>query len=159
MGPKDVDQHVGINVNSLASAQYVSRNTSLHSGQIANAWITYNATAKNLTVFWTYDTNPVYRGNEAILAHRINLKQVLPEQAVVGFSAATGILVSGLCAALMILRRRRLKAMKEKEEVLYTSITGDLERGAGPKMFNYRDLAAATNNFSVESWRRIWRCL
>ncbi|KAK9097020.1 hypothetical protein Sjap_022517 [Stephania japonica] len=186
--PKGVEQHVGINVNSLTSAEYVSWNTSLLSDQIANAWITYNATAKNLTVFWTYDTNHVYRGNEAILAHIIDLKQVLPEQAVVGFSAATGekverhvlqtwefssslnmnqkgknqkrtklvvgvvvpvgILVAGLCASLIILYRRRSRATKQKEEVLYTSITGDLERGAGPKKFDCRELAAATNNFS-----------
>uniref|UniRef100_A0A2N9H2K7 Protein kinase domain-containing protein n=1 Tax=Fagus sylvatica TaxID=28930 RepID=A0A2N9H2K7_FAGSY len=46
--------HVGINNNSLASANYTFWNASFHSGDTADVWIIYNATTKNLSVSWTY---------------------------------------------------------------------------------------------------------
>ncbi|KAF8411330.1 hypothetical protein HHK36_003877 [Tetracentron sinense] len=82
-------QHVGINNNSIASAVYVSWNASLHSGETANAWVTYNATTKNLSVFWTYELNPIYQG-QSNLSYHVNLMNILPEWVTVGFSAATG---------------------------------------------------------------------
>ncbi|KAI3987592.1 hypothetical protein MKX01_021504 [Papaver californicum] len=84
-------EHVGINNNSIKSAVVVPWNASLHSQEIGNAWITYNATNKNLSVYWTYDKNPVYHG-DSLISYQIDLKQVLPEWVTVGFSAATGML-------------------------------------------------------------------
>ncbi|KAF8396176.1 hypothetical protein HHK36_017789 [Tetracentron sinense] len=82
-------QHVGINNNSLTSAVYASWDAGLHSGETANAWVTYNATTKNLSVFWTYDKDPVFLGNSTLFYH-IDLMKVLPEWVTVGFSAGTG---------------------------------------------------------------------
>eukprot|EP00257_Ricinus_communis_P008974 XP_002527230.2 L-type lectin-domain containing receptor kinase IX.1 [Ricinus communis] len=81
--------HVGINNNSIASAVYTPWNASFHSGDIADAWITYNSITKNLSVFWTYKetSNP---GENSSLSYIIDLMKVLPEQVTIGFSAATG---------------------------------------------------------------------
>ncbi|KAF9611872.1 hypothetical protein IFM89_036655 [Coptis chinensis] len=83
-------EHVGINNNSIASAKYVSWNASLHSGDTANVWITYNASSKNLSVYWTYEFNPVFQG-ESLLSYQVDLMRVLPEWVMIGFSAATGM--------------------------------------------------------------------
>ncbi|OVA15244.1 Protein kinase domain [Macleaya cordata] len=82
-------QHVGINKNSLASAVFIPWNASLHSNENANVWITYNATTKNLSVFWTYEENPIFQGN-SLLSYEVDLRQVLPEWVTVGFSGTTG---------------------------------------------------------------------
>ncbi|KAF8396173.1 hypothetical protein HHK36_017786 [Tetracentron sinense] len=81
-------QHVGINNNSIASAVYAPWDAVWHSGETANVWVTYNATTKNLSVFWTYEKDPVYMGNST-LSYHIDLMKVLPEWVTVGFSAAT----------------------------------------------------------------------
>ncbi|MBA0615672.1 hypothetical protein Godav_015791 [Gossypium davidsonii] len=80
---------VGINNNSLASAVYVPWNAGSNSGKLANAWITYNATTKKLSVFWTYDENPVFMGNSS-LSYVIDLMKTLPQWVKIGFSARTG---------------------------------------------------------------------
>ncbi|PNX69313.1 L-type lectin-domain containing receptor kinase IX.1-like protein, partial [Trifolium pratense] len=70
--------HVGINVNSIQSVQNVSWKSNMKNGSIANAWISYNSTTKNLTVFLTYAKNPTFQGNSS-LSHVIDLSEVLPE--------------------------------------------------------------------------------
>ncbi|KAF5179190.1 L-type lectin-domain containing receptor kinase IX.1 [Thalictrum thalictroides] len=179
-------EHVGINNNSIASVRNVRWNASSHSGDTANVWITYNATTKNLSVYWSYELNPVFRG-ESLLSYQVDLMKVLPEWVTVGFSAATGqfvqrhnlkswefdsslnikvtkgkneqktrlivglvvsfgILIGGVGIVSVILwRRRRMQRAMYMEG---HGITGDFERGAGPKKFTYRELVSATNNFS-----------
>jgi hypothetical protein len=83
------DDHVGINVNSIASATNVSWNTSMRNGSTGNAWVSYNSTSKNLSVFLTYADNPVFSGNSN-LSYVVDLRNVLQEWVRVGFSAATG---------------------------------------------------------------------
>ncbi|KAG0470870.1 hypothetical protein HPP92_017570 [Vanilla planifolia] len=83
--------HVGININSMRSAAVITWNSSIKDGRKANAWITYNATMKNLSVFLTYDPNPTYSGNSS-LDYTVDLREFLPEKVAVGFSAATGSL-------------------------------------------------------------------
>ncbi|KAK9097017.1 hypothetical protein Sjap_022514 [Stephania japonica] len=190
--PQELDNHVGINVNSLSSVRYTPWNASEHSGKTTYVWITYNATTMKLSVFWTYNSSYSfpYQDYESILAYTVDLKRVLPEWAVVGISAAHGLIperhvlqtwefssslevetrgkngrpnkhvaglvvaptvliVGVLSAVLIVLWRRRTRTVLEEDEALNnTSITGDLERGAGPKKFSYRRLASATNNFS-----------
>lgn len=88
----DPDQpfdHVGINNNSLSSISHTRWDAGSNSGKLANVWITYNATTKNLSVFWTYDENPVFMGNSS-LSTEIDLRQTLPEWVTIGFSAGTG---------------------------------------------------------------------
>ncbi|EEF38274.1 L-type lectin-domain containing receptor kinase IX.1 [Ricinus communis] len=82
-------QHVGINSNSIYSALYASWDAGSYSGKTANVLIAYNATTKNLSVFWTYEENPVFLSNSS-LSYHIDLMQVLPPWITVGFSAATG---------------------------------------------------------------------
>ncbi|KAK6923239.1 Legume lectin domain [Dillenia turbinata] len=81
--------HVGINVNSIVSVANVTWNSSIKDGRRANAWVWYNSSTFNLSVFLTYADDPVFSGNSS-LWYIIDLKTVLPEFVRVGFSAATG---------------------------------------------------------------------
>ncbi|XP_009772390.1 L-type lectin-domain containing receptor kinase IX.1-like [Nicotiana sylvestris] len=78
-------EHVGINKNSIASSETAPWNVSLHSGDPIDAWITYNSTTKNLSVFWNYG-----KGSNSSISYIINLREVLPSWITIGFSAATG---------------------------------------------------------------------
>ncbi|PON69849.1 GPCR kinase [Parasponia andersonii] len=81
--------HVGINVNSIVSDANVTWKSSIKDGRPANAWVSYNSTSKNLSVFLTYANNPKFSGNSS-LYHIVDLKEILPERVKIGFSAATG---------------------------------------------------------------------
>nr|TKS01308.1 L-type lectin-domain containing receptor kinase IX.1-like [Populus alba] len=85
-------QHVGINNNSVSSATYTYWNTSLHSGDTADVRITYNSTAKNLTVSWKYRATSTPQENTS-LSYIIDLREVLPEWVTIGFTAATSNLI------------------------------------------------------------------
>lgn len=181
-------EHVGINKNSISSVVTTPWNVTLYSGEAADAWITYNSTTKNLSVFWSYGTGP-----NSSLSYPIDLKEVLPQWVNIGFSAATGInverhtleswefrssldikesnggkgrkigLIAGLTATglilisiglllFIILKRKRRQTITNKppppEATSLTSFNDDLERGAGPRGFSYKDLDLATNHFS-----------
>ncbi|KAK6923868.1 Legume lectin domain [Dillenia turbinata] len=183
-------QHVGINNNSIASAVVTPWNASLHSGDTADAWIVYNASTKNLTVFWAYLSEPSFKQNSS-LSYTIDLMKVLPEWVTIGFSAATGqyverhmlqtwefrssldvketsgrtsrkikivvgvtvpvgVVIAGMLVATLVVWRRKRRVKENPEAKNLTSINDDLERGAGPRRFSYKDLALATNNFSNE---------
>ncbi|KAM1463867.1 hypothetical protein ACFX13_043525 [Malus domestica] len=125
--------HVGIDINSISSVANASwTNVSSNSGKLGHAWITYNAISKNLSVFWTYDENPVFVNNSS-LSLQIDLRDVLPEKVTTGFSASTGVLVI-------------------KKKCVYRtdapSVNTNLEGLAFPKRFAYKELAAATNGFA-----------
>ncbi|PRQ58524.1 putative concanavalin A-like lectin/glucanase domain-containing protein [Rosa chinensis] len=73
-----VEPLVGININKISSAVTASWNfSSKESRKVANALIIYNATMKDLQVFWTYE--------EILVFHTDN-----PEWVTIGFAAATG---------------------------------------------------------------------
>ncbi|KAF8017581.1 hypothetical protein BT93_H2689 [Corymbia citriodora subsp. variegata] len=82
-------EHVGINKNSIASAVTTPWNASFHSEDTADVWIAYNSATKNLSVSWSYQTTPNPQENTSI-SYQIDLTTVLPEQVMIGFSAATG---------------------------------------------------------------------
>jgi hypothetical protein len=82
--------HVGININSIASANYTAWNTSFHSGDTTDVWIIYNATTKNLSVSWTYQRTSNSLEHTS-LSYQIDLMKVLPESVQIGFSAAVGL--------------------------------------------------------------------
>nr|XP_043633489.1 L-type lectin-domain containing receptor kinase IX.1-like [Erigeron canadensis] len=86
--PPKVGTHVGINRNSISSANCTYWNASLHSGDSGDAWVSYNSTAQMLDLRWSYGA-----GNDSNtdtgLSYQVDLREVLPEQAIVGFSAAT----------------------------------------------------------------------
>lgn len=188
-------QHVGINYNSISSSVFTPWNVSLHSGEIADSWIVYNGTTKNLTVFWRYGRT----GPNSSLSYGIDLMEVLPEWVIIGFSAATGqyverhvllswefsssldikqgngnnnnkrkialiarisvsgfvLLASGIILVMFVIFKKRKALMEKGSEsdekgVNLTSMNYDLERRAGPRRFDYKDLVLATNNFSKE---------
>ncbi|KAJ4714596.1 putative Kinase [Melia azedarach] len=87
--PADVQDHVGINNNSIVSAVYNRWNASFHSGDTADVQITYNSATKNLSVSWTYRQTSDPR-EDTSLYYVIDLMKVLPQWVTVGFSAATG---------------------------------------------------------------------
>ncbi|KAM2925205.1 hypothetical protein FF1_042747 [Malus domestica] len=82
--------HVGINIDKIASAVQASWNfSSDYNKKNVNVWIIYNATTKNLSVFWTNKENPVFVGNSS-LSYVVDLRKCLPDLVTIGFSAATG---------------------------------------------------------------------
>ncbi|KAF8017582.1 hypothetical protein BT93_H2690 [Corymbia citriodora subsp. variegata] len=81
-------EHVGINIKSIASAVTTPWNVSYHSGDTIDAWINYNASTMNLSVSWSFQTTPNPQENTN-LSYQIDLRTVLPEWVVIGFSAAT----------------------------------------------------------------------
>ncbi|XVF61480.1 hypothetical protein PTKIN_Ptkin08bG0133000 [Pterospermum kingtungense] len=83
------DDHVGININSIVSVKTVTWKSSIKNGSRANAWVSYNSSKRNLSVFLTYADKPVFIGNSS-LAYIVNLKDYLPEWVRIGFSASTG---------------------------------------------------------------------
>ncbi|KAL6012695.1 hypothetical protein ACLOJK_003184 [Asimina triloba] len=82
-------EHVGINVNSIESITHMNWNVTLHGGNVGNAWITYHGATKKLSVFLTYEKNPVFHAR-ANLSYDVDLRKMLPEFVSVGFSGATG---------------------------------------------------------------------
>ncbi|XP_021289795.1 L-type lectin-domain containing receptor kinase IX.1-like [Herrania umbratica] len=82
-------ERVGINNNSLSAVKKAPWNAGSNSGKLANVWTIYNASCKSLSVFWTYDDNPVFMGNSS-LSCQIDLKKNLPEWITIGFSVGTG---------------------------------------------------------------------
>ncbi|KAL5556121.1 hypothetical protein UlMin_038357 [Ulmus minor] len=82
-------EHVGININSIASAVSTPWNASFHIGDTTDVWISYNASTKNLSVNWSYQNTSTSKENTS-LSYQIDLAEVLPPFITVGFSASTG---------------------------------------------------------------------
>ncbi|XP_022942708.1 L-type lectin-domain containing receptor kinase IX.1-like [Cucurbita moschata] len=81
--------HIGININSINSIRFLNWSSSMKDNRLANAWITYKSSTKKLSVYLTYDEDPIFTGNFSISAS-VDLKSLLPERVRIGFSAATG---------------------------------------------------------------------
>ncbi|XP_004509713.1 L-type lectin-domain containing receptor kinase IX.1-like [Cicer arietinum] len=187
----ETTQHVGINNNSIKSSVSTPWNASLHSGDVAEVWISYNSTTKDLSVSWKYKSTSIPQ-EKTTLSYQIDLKKALPEWVTIGFSAATGynaekhnllswefnftldkdddsdskerrlvvivtvscgvvVLGMGALVAYVLFWRKRKRSKKQKEEAMHlTSMNDDLERGAGPRRFTYKELDLATNSFSKD---------
>ncbi|KAK6128739.1 LOW QUALITY PROTEIN: hypothetical protein DH2020_037522 [Rehmannia glutinosa] len=122
-------EHVGINRNSISSLVTAPWNVTLHSGDPADAWIVYNSTSKNLSVFWSYNGGP-----NSSLSYQIDLKEVLPQWVTVGISAATGTNVE----------RHTLESWEFNSSL---DIKENREE-QGREDFRTKELALATSNFS-----------
>ncbi|GFS39536.1 concanavalin A-like lectin protein kinase family protein [Actinidia rufa] len=85
----NTDDQVGINVNSIASMASVMWNSIIKNGTIANAWVSYNSSTKTLGIYPTYSNNPVFSGSFSI-SHVVDLREVLPEWASVGWCHEQG---------------------------------------------------------------------
>ncbi|CAN7113986.1 unnamed protein product [Brassica rapa subsp. narinosa] len=66
---------------------------------------------------------------------------------IIGVSASGFVLLTFLTVSLVVFLKRKKRA---EEIANLTSINEDLERGAGPRKFTYRELASAANNFSED---------
>nr|XP_043629115.1 L-type lectin-domain containing receptor kinase IX.1-like [Erigeron canadensis] len=84
------DDHVGINVNSLTSVKSEKWMTDIPNGKEYEAWIKYDSTSKNLSVSFTgYRNNTLVR--QGRLDYTVDLRDVLPEWVIFGFSASTSL--------------------------------------------------------------------
>ncbi|KAM0010111.1 putative protein kinase RLK-Pelle-L-LEC family [Helianthus debilis subsp. tardiflorus] len=83
--------HVGININSLGSANFTAWNASFHSGESADAWVSYNATTQMLSLSLRYGTENASPNNNTDLSYKVDLSEVLPEWVTIGFSGTTGL--------------------------------------------------------------------
>ncbi|KAM7474818.1 hypothetical protein LguiB_022061 [Lonicera macranthoides] len=84
-----VGDHVGININYLGPVQFEKWFSNITGGGVNEAWVNYNATSQNLSVVFTGFLN-----NRTViqsgLSYTVDLRRVLPEWVIFGFSAATG---------------------------------------------------------------------
>ncbi|KAG4931442.1 hypothetical protein AAZX31_17G210400 [Glycine max] len=81
-------QHVGINNNSIASLDYKKFDIERNIGKMGHALITYNASAKLLSVSWFFDGTS---SDANSLSHQIDLGEIIMSDWVaVGFSGSTG---------------------------------------------------------------------
>ncbi|KAI3702254.1 hypothetical protein L6452_27985 [Arctium lappa] len=92
--PKDsnntlLDDHVGININSLASVTSRKWFSNIPGGRLCKTWITYDSASKNLSVSFTGFRNHT-AASQVGLEYTIDLRDVLPEWVIFGVSAATG---------------------------------------------------------------------
>lgn len=89
--PPEKLEHVGIDINSMASVAYSVWKCDIRRGKRTDVWINYDSVTLNLSVTFTgYDEN-----NKTILQklnHDVNFRLTLPEWVTFGFSAATGSL-------------------------------------------------------------------
>ncbi|KAK7814925.1 agglutinin-2 [Quercus suber] len=84
------DNHVGIDVDSIVSKANVTLQTSIKNRPKAYAWVSYNSTTQNLSVFLTFADILVFNGSSS-LSYIVDLKTILPEWVSVGFSGATDV--------------------------------------------------------------------
>ncbi|KAF8013158.1 hypothetical protein BT93_I1132 [Corymbia citriodora subsp. variegata] len=83
--------HIGINKNGLSSLASAHWDPGLHSGKAIHVVVTYNSVSKNLTLSWSFDGEPLSQEKAyPSLSRHIDLAEVLPESAAIGFSASIG---------------------------------------------------------------------
>ncbi|KAM3306179.1 hypothetical protein P3S67_013049 [Capsicum chacoense] len=69
---------------------------------------------------------------------------------IAGLTALVGILFVSAILALVVLKKRRWKVKGNPDAISLTSFNDDLEKGAGPRKFSYKELDTSTNHFSEE---------
>ncbi|KAJ4845016.1 hypothetical protein Tsubulata_041766 [Turnera subulata] len=83
------NNHVGINVNSIISVSNRTWNNTMVSNDVYGARISYNGTTNNLTILLKDPDVPNDFGS-LNLSYNVNLRDILPENVIIGFSASTG---------------------------------------------------------------------
>lgn len=79
--------HVGININSMVSVANVTWLSRVPAGVKNEAWISYNYTTMNFSVFFTsFSNNSTYIES---LSYKVDMRKYLPERVEFGISAAT----------------------------------------------------------------------
>ncbi|KAL4581042.1 hypothetical protein LXL04_017249 [Taraxacum kok-saghyz] len=86
-----IGDHVGISISSLASVRHQKWFSNITGGRVCQAWIAYDSVSQNLSVSFTgFRNNTIVR--QVGLEYTVDLRAVLPETVIFGFSAATGAL-------------------------------------------------------------------
>ncbi|KAJ0233954.1 L-type lectin-domain containing receptor kinase IX.1 [Hirschfeldia incana] len=102
-----------------------------------------SVTEGNRLLTWEYSSDLELRDIERSQEDRKGM--------IIGISVSGFVLVTFFIVSLIVfLRRKQRRKKKTEEKENLTSINEDLERGAGPRKFAYKDLASAANNFSVD---------
>ncbi|CAH1445045.1 unnamed protein product [Lactuca virosa] len=86
-----IGDHVGITINSVISVRHQKWFSNITGGRVCQAWVTYDSVSNNLSVSFTgFQNNTIVR--QVGLVYTVDLRNVLPEWVIFGFSAATGAL-------------------------------------------------------------------
>lgn len=90
--PPGEGTHVGLNFNSMRSNITKPWLTNIQERRVYNCSIEYKSSTLNLSVSFTMYDDDDDKPFEEYISHKVDLRDVLPERVIVGFSAATGIL-------------------------------------------------------------------
>ncbi|KAK8336982.1 hypothetical protein V6Z11_A09G157800 [Gossypium hirsutum] len=141
----------------MASAVYVPWNAGSNSGKLANAWITYNAITKNLSVFWTYDENPVFMGQlteyNTIKSWKFtsNLETKQPKPSKKKSTRTYVIVLVPVCAVVLLLGLLTVWFLLQKGGIkgcLRLKNGTHFDGGGIQIRFGYQQLYEATNGFA-----------
>ncbi|XP_010453085.1 PREDICTED: L-type lectin-domain containing receptor kinase IX.1-like isoform X3 [Camelina sativa] len=97
-------------------------------------------TEGNRLLSWEFSSNLELRDIKKIQNDRKGM--------IIGISVSGFVLLTFIIGSLIVFLKRKQRKKKAEETANLTSINDDLERGAGPRRFTYKDLASAANNFS-----------
>ncbi|KAF5769583.1 putative protein kinase RLK-Pelle-L-LEC family [Helianthus annuus] len=116
--------------------------------QVLPSWVIIGITAstgqfmeKHTLQYWDFNSSLDITEESKTISQKLKL--------TVGITVPLGV-ISTVCILAYTIRSTFRKRHREEavETINLTSINEDLEQGAGPKSFSYRDLALATNNFT-----------
>ncbi|KAJ9552319.1 hypothetical protein OSB04_016364 [Centaurea solstitialis] len=82
--------HVGIDINNLSSVTARKWYSNIPAGELCKTRITYDSASKKLAVSFTGFQHNYKVASQDLLEYTIDLRGVLPERVIFGFSAATG---------------------------------------------------------------------
>ncbi|KAJ0096559.1 hypothetical protein Patl1_28375 [Pistacia atlantica] len=109
-------------------------------------WVTIGFSAatgslleRNILESWEFNSSLFRKETDGVNARKTKI--------IVSVTVSLGVLLiaASVMTGLVVSRRRK---RNPGVTMNLTSINDDLERGAGPRKFSYKDLATATNNFS-----------
>ncbi|KAL1812108.1 hypothetical protein ACET3Z_022173 [Daucus carota] len=146
--------HVGININSMVSVTNAAWLSRVPVGVKSEAWISYNSTTMNLSVFFTsFPSNSTYIESPS---SKVDLRKYLPERVEFGISAATGRRFWEIhevhpwnfsSSLLWCVRKKKWNRIKEVDGNLF-EISSEFEKETGPRNFSYEVYSTATRNFA-----------
>ncbi|KAJ9550465.1 hypothetical protein OSB04_014510 [Centaurea solstitialis] len=159
-----VGDHVGVTISnltgqSLASVRSQEWLSNVTGGADCEARVTYDSLSMNLSVSFTG-----FRNNTTIrqdgLYYTVDLRDVLPERVIFGFSAATGasfqknnvrswIFSIFLAFVFWMIRKKKQNREDEAQELEFNAqMNTEFKMGTGPTRFSYHKLAQSTANFA-----------
>ena len=91
--------HVGIDINSMISVKTVKWSSKITGGKKNHVSISYTSSSHNLSVVLTTEVTSSTNSTQS-LSYKVDLREYLPENVSIGFSAATGDLfqINKICS-------------------------------------------------------------